>query len=840
MKTLPNLFRGVAAPLLLITLSTGSFAANLYWDATTSQSWGVATNWSTDPLAATPNPAAAPGAGDVAIFNAATLTGDQTVNLGAARAVTGLSFTATSGPTTFISGTGGATNIVIGSGGIVMEAGAGAVTFGNGTAVGGVPVRFSASQTWTNNSGSTLSALNTVGASDNAGAVSLTVTGSGNTLINNNLNNGSVATDVLSVTKTGAGTLTVTGTGNYSGATTISGGVLSVRTIANGGTTSGLGAAASASGNLVFDGGTLDYAGTAAGNSNRGFNLNAGGGTLQNNTAFTANFSGVVTGTGDLTKTGTGAFALSGTNDYTGKTTVSTGTLSVRRDAALGASGTAANGTEVASGATLVIDPNATSGANANLTLAESITLNGATLQNATRNNTLTGPITLNGTSTFQADSGTTLTVSGVVGQSSAGSGLLKTGAGTVVLSNSNTYTGVTTVTGGILRVGVMTNGGVASSIGSASNASSNIVLDGGRLEYNGGVGVGTDRGFTLGANGGAIGATANTLRIDGIITGAGDLTKTGGSVVALTDFSGINNYTGRTIVQQGTLAVRSINALGASGTTANGTVVETGGTLLLDPNGSNGTGANVTWNEVLTLNGGTVTNNSRANTWTGATTVSTSSTIGAAAGSSVNFTGAISGAADAVITKNGAGTVIFSSTSNSYTGTTRVSAGVLSVTGNINSSTALEMTATFSMGASNIIGDTATVTFGEGALLQTNGFSDALGVLAVTGNATLDLAGGNSIIVFADSSSATWTGVLALTNWSGLDTGGGPDQVVFNGTPLTADQISRITVSDATGVYSAIQLASGEIVRGILIPEPSALLLSLSGLALALRRRRK
>src|SRR5262249_62049031 len=44
-----------------------------------------------------------------------------------------------------------------------------------------------------------------------------------------------------------------------------------------------------------------------------------------NNTSTT--FSGVMSGTGGLTKQGTGVFTLSGTNTYTGATTINAGTL---------------------------------------------------------------------------------------------------------------------------------------------------------------------------------------------------------------------------------------------------------------------------------------------------------------------------------------------------------------------------------------------------------------------------------------------------------------------------------------------------------------------------------
>ncbi|MFO0841496.1 MAG: autotransporter-associated beta strand repeat-containing protein [Gemmataceae bacterium] len=60
-----------------------------------------------------------------------------------------------------------------------------------------------------------------------------------------------------------------------------------------------------------------------------GGNVTLGSGTLTTGDATSTTFSGVISGTGGLTKVGSGAFTLAGLNTYTGTTNVNAGTLTV-------------------------------------------------------------------------------------------------------------------------------------------------------------------------------------------------------------------------------------------------------------------------------------------------------------------------------------------------------------------------------------------------------------------------------------------------------------------------------------------------------------------------------
>ena len=168
------------------------------------------------------------------------------------------------------------------------------------------------------------------------------------------------------------------------GATNINAGILNVAKLADGAANSSIGAATATAGQLQFGGGTLQYTGSTAQSTNRLFTLNTGGGTIDASgsvSAATVNFTGtgaldggtgatlrsltltgsnagnnslagiLADGTGSavsLVKSGNGTWAVSGTNTYTGTTTISAGTLLINGNQPL-----ATGAVSVASNATL-------------------------------------------------------------------------------------------------------------------------------------------------------------------------------------------------------------------------------------------------------------------------------------------------------------------------------------------------------------------------------------------------------------------------------------------------------------------------------------------------------
>ena len=140
------------------------------------------------------------------------------------------------------------------------------------------------------------------------------------------------------LTKIGTGTLTINTTNDFSGVVTISNGTLSVPSLALSGAASPLGAASSASANLVLAGGNLQYTGPTV-TTDHGATLNAPSSIEVVNSAANLTNSGVIVGVAGnaLRKIGTGTLVLSGANTYSGDTVIDNGILRLGNAAGMGA-----------------------------------------------------------------------------------------------------------------------------------------------------------------------------------------------------------------------------------------------------------------------------------------------------------------------------------------------------------------------------------------------------------------------------------------------------------------------------------------------------------------------
>ena len=357
--------------------------------------------------------------------------------------------------------------------------------------------------------------------------------------------------------KSGSGTLTLSATNTFTGTTTINGGVVSISAEAGLGATPG----SATAGHLTLNGGTLRLTTSFTLNSNRGIALGASHGTIDLDTGLTLTYGGIIAGSNNLTKSGSGTLLLSGVNTYSGQTIISVGTLQV--------TGTLAdtNDVSVSSGATYDVDATDTiqslSGSG-NVEFASGITLT-------------TG------------DSGDD-TLSGVL--SGAGN-IVKAGSGTLTLSGTNTYTGTTTISGGTISIAA--DNGLGAVPGSAT--AGHLTLNGGALQSTADFTLNSNRGVALGVNNGTFNVDGSTtLTYGGIIAGSGSLTKIGTGTLVLT--SQLSTYSGGTTNNVGTLrlAAASVGSLGSAtsgpigtGSLTNNATLDVDGNLIHNTKTNNG-----------------------------------------------------------------------------------------------------------------------------------------------------------------------------------------------------------------------------------------------------------
>ena len=254
----------------------------------------------------------------------------------------------------------------------------------------------------------------------------------------------------LGLLKTGSNTLELTGQNSYTGSTTLEGGTLKFSGAADI-TLSRLNAAQST---------TLDLA-SAEGNIairsiNAAGSINLGGRSVAIGSANgLSEISGNVSGTGgNITKTGVGTLTLSGTNAYSGTTSIANGTLLLGKTTALyGGDITKWTKANIAAdaGATLAIKMGGTGGfsaSNANTLLSN--------LATGTEPGGLKAGSSI-GFDTTDAPSGNFTLTSAIADRSGEGAGsigLVKLGSGTLQLDGAHSYTGTTRIEAGTLRLG--------------------------------------------------------------------------------------------------------------------------------------------------------------------------------------------------------------------------------------------------------------------------------------------------------------------------------------------------------------------------------------------------
>ena len=180
------------------------------------------------------------------------------------------------------------------------------------------------------------------------------------------------------------GTVNVLTTNTYTGTTILDGGILLTPLIANSGSPSGIGASSIDPANLVFNGGTLAYDGVSVG-TDHGITLTNTGGTIDVTNGATLTLNGTIFGNGGLTLIDSGTLTLAGNNNYSGNTTIKSGTLNLNN---VNGAGT---GTIIFSGGTLGLVLSAQQTYPNNVTVISNSTINSAGGNNNIINGAWTG-----------------------------------------------------------------------------------------------------------------------------------------------------------------------------------------------------------------------------------------------------------------------------------------------------------------------------------------------------------------------------------------------------------------------------------------------------------------
>lgn len=135
-------------------------------------------------------------------------------------------------------------------------------------------------------------------------------------------------TGTKSVNKTGSGTLSLLTNNTYTGGTVLHNGTIEIKTLANGGVASSIGASANYAFNWVWKGGSWLYSGATTA-TDRNAALDATTEFNVSNIASAVTFNGVLSGEGGLVKSGAGRLVLKNANPYIGETVIKGGVLEV-------------------------------------------------------------------------------------------------------------------------------------------------------------------------------------------------------------------------------------------------------------------------------------------------------------------------------------------------------------------------------------------------------------------------------------------------------------------------------------------------------------------------------
>jgi autotransporter-associated beta strand protein len=576
----------VAGQSYLLNLSQSTSTAEIvqliagtltyYWTGGTSATWSTIGNFATSHLGSQAQTTSLSGVDNV--FLTADSSANYSQTLDGSYSINALTFTGTSSVAT--SGTTGAegntVTVAAGSGGgsnVLTITDSGSFTDANGTLYSGVGI-----EVQRGNAGATISANVGLG-----GSQAWEVDSANGLLVSGTISGGSGST----LTKSGTGTLTLSAANTYTGNTTVSAGTL---VLSSGGSIGSAGVlTVSGSGTFDLAGNNQSVGGLSDGGVSTGTIISTGGaGTLTVSPSSTGTYSGKLTdnnGSGGsslaLAFLGTAAETLSGSNNYIGGTTVTSGTLIASNNYSLGSS----TSTNVNAGLTLNPASGTAVADFTSLTPAiAALASTGAGLSSVVLGNATSG------TSTALTVGGGGLTtvfngnISDLKGTNAAATGSLTLIGGSLTLGGTDTYNGGTLLSGGTL---------IVNSTQALLNSTLTDNSGGGTLQFGSAVTATTFGGLAGSANIaltnassgnvalsiGNNGSTGNTY--SGALSGGGSLTILGGG----TTLSTPETYTGTTTVNGGTTTITG--GIGSSGTPAGNVTLNSGGTVNLQGSAS-------------------------------------------------------------------------------------------------------------------------------------------------------------------------------------------------------------------------------------------------------------
>jgi autotransporter-associated beta strand protein len=513
---------------------------------------------------------------------------------------------------------------------------------------------------------------------------------------------------------------------------------------------------------------------TLAINAGTGGKLILAGTTPTINTSSPLSISVALEGTTGLRKSGSGTLSLSGTNTYTGVTTIALGTVNVSGDHSAADGGWSFQDTggtvNFQSGSTIAVR------AGANITM-----LNGGTAKTLNVAGTVTtgstSPLNVRGASTLALNSGASWTQNGSMTIQSQASGTsavmsVNTGANFTYTNTANivlaraTSSGNGSATLNLSGGTFTTTRGISNTAAGSGSGSTNLNFsNGGTLKISNNItsliiqGTTAFNVATTSAAGGIIDTNSFNTAIGVGISGAGGMTKASAGTLTL---SGGNSYTGTTTISGGTLQLGNGGTTGAlTGTTG----ILNNGNLTVNRSNAftqaiNLNGQAITGSGSFTQAGSGTTTLSSANTYTGATAVD-NGTLVVGGGSLANTAITVNNSGSAFAVRPGSGTINLGKTDAGTAGATLTLASGTSFsmmdgdTGTAN----LQQQVSFASSGLTLSGG-ASLNFDVGATLADK--------LAVTKGATV--SGTNSINVMGLGSMAGSYDLVTAA--SGLDGG--------------------------------------------------------------------